>query len=270
MKNLRTVGLVGVVLLSLFGIFVGGLLTWHHDTQLYAGAAAGTLWGCAESSEVNCDIVNTSAWSELLGIPIATLAMAFYAGTAVLAFLAIKRDEARAVLIAAGVGAVAYSAVLYGVSKVELHYVCAWCIRLYATNAGLLLMALLGGKPPLPSGGTIGTALAVWVGLAAVGAGGERVWRGSLAGEGPKEEVAAAGAERTKDPEGPAPTIELQVTTEDGHPATLTVGPDDAWTGNRDAKVSVVMFGDLECGFCKRSSAELARLEATYGDRVLF
>ncbi|MBM4367413.1 MAG: thioredoxin domain-containing protein, partial [Deltaproteobacteria bacterium] len=43
-----------------------------------------------------------------------------------------------------------------------------------------------------------------------------------------------------------------------------------AWTGNRDAKVAVVMFGDLECGYCKRSSAELARLEATYGDRVLF
>jgi hypothetical protein len=30
------------------------------------------------------------------------------------------------------------------------------------------------------------------------------------------------------------------------------------------------MFGDLECGYCKRSSAELSRLEATYGDRVLF
>jgi hypothetical protein len=34
--------------------------------------------------------------------------------------------------------------------------------------------------------------------------------------------------------------------------------------------VAVVMFGDLECGYCKRSSAELSRLEATYGVRVLF
>ena len=61
----------------LLGLFAGGLMTWHHDVQLYGGAQV-ELIGCEESSEVNCDIVNTSEYSELLGVPLATWAIPFY------------------------------------------------------------------------------------------------------------------------------------------------------------------------------------------------
>ena len=45
------IGLWLLIPLALFGMFVGGLMTWHHDTQLYGGADdQGELIGCTESA----------------------------------------------------------------------------------------------------------------------------------------------------------------------------------------------------------------------------
>ncbi len=265
----RRLGLLLLVPLTLFGVFVGGLMTWHHDTQLY-GSGHAELVGCEESATVNCDIVNTSAWSELAGVPIATLAVAAYLAVLVLALDALRgRDRARSLIVLAGGVAVVLSGLLFYASKVELGYVCAWCLRLYAVNAGILVLGLLGGRPEAPDRSTVLGHGAVFAALLLLAAGGERLYRASLTGGGGPE-VARAAGDRTRDPEGPAPPLSFQVRTEDDHETSFTLDPDDAWTGSRDAKVAVVMFGDLECGYCKRSSAELARLEATYGDRVLF
>lgn len=273
MKPLERVGLWLLVPLALFGIFVGGLMTWHHDGQLYGGDEKGQLIGCEESAAVNCDIVNTSAYSEIAGVPIATLAIPFYATVLVLAVLALQgRKGARALLVGAGVFAVGYSAFLFYVSKTDLGYVCLWCIRLYATNTGVLVLSLLGGKPSRPSTDVLMLGAGVYLGLLVLSVGGERVYRGSLSGGAPatKEQVAEEGVVRGGDPQGPPPQLSFDVTTEDNNQVSFSLDADDAWTGNKDARVAVVMFGDLECGYCKRSSAELARLEATYGDRVLF
>lgn len=271
MSGLRKLSLALLVPLMCFGVFVGGLMTWHHDTQLYGGGEQGQLIGCTESAEVNCDIVNTSEYSELLGVPIATLAIPFYATVLVLALMALRgRRGARALIIAAGVGAIGYSGFLYHVSKSELGYVCAWCIRLYAVNTATLVLGLLGGIPEGPDGQMLGIFGGIYLGFLVPSVAGERLYRSALSGPGGGAEVAEVGKERHKDPAGPAPALTFQVKTEDNHDVTLTLNPEDAWTGNRDAKVAVVMFGDLECSYCKRSSAELARLEATYGDRVLF
>ena len=270
------IGLWLLIPLALFGMFVGGLMTWHHDTQLYGGADdQGELIGCTESAEVNCDIVNTSDYSELAGVPIATLAIPFYATVLLLAALALRgRPGARALLVGMGALATLYSIFLFGISKTELHYVCAWCMRLYAVNGGVLVLSLLGGKPERPDQQTLLLAGGAFLALNLVAVGAERGYRSSLSGAvgGPAltEKVAEKADKRGKDPSGPAPQRSFQVKTEDNKDATFSLDPDDAWTGNPEATVSVVMFGDLECGYCKRTSAELARLEATYADRVLF
>ncbi len=254
-----------LVPILLFGVFVGGLMTWHHDVQLF-GDAQIELVGCTESAEVNCDIVNTSAYSELLGVPIATLAIPFYGVALFLVAMALRgREGARAALVGLGVAAVGYSGFLYYVSKTELQYVCAWCIRLYGVNTALLVLAALA-KDKLPGRAVLQPAALTYAALLVLSVGGERAYRSTMSG-GVK--IADAGV-RTKDTTGPAPDRTFTVTTEDNREATFSLDADDAWTGNRDAKVAVVMFGDLECGYCKRSSAELNRLEATYGDRVLF
>ena len=184
------------------------------------------------------------------------------------------RPGARGLLVGMGLLATIYSIFLYGISKTELHYVCAWCMRLYVVNISVLVLSLLGGKPERPDQGTLVLAGGAFLALNLIAVGGERGYRSSLSGSvgGPAlSAVVAEKAEtRGKDPTGPAPQRTFNVKTEDDNDTTFSLDPDDAWTGNPDARVSVVMFGDLECGYCKRTSAELARLEATYSDRVLF
>ena len=260
------IGLWLLIPLALFGMFVGGLMTWHHDTQLYGGADdQGELIGCTESAEVNCDVVNTSDYSELAGVPIATLAIPFYATVLLLAALALKgRPGARGLLVGMGLLATIYSIFLYGISKTELHYVCAWCMRLYVVNISVLVLSLLGGKPERPDQGTLVLAGGAFLALNLIAVGGERGYRSSLSGSvgGPAlSAVVAEKAEtRGKDPTGPAPQRTFNVKTEDDKDTTFSLDPDDAWTGNPDAAVSVVMFGDLECGYCKRTGFELRRL----------
>ena len=65
----RNIGLWLLIPVLLFGVYIGLLMTWHHDYQLFEGQLDGQLKGCEESGEVNCDAVNTSAYSEILGIP---------------------------------------------------------------------------------------------------------------------------------------------------------------------------------------------------------
>jgi len=271
---LRKPALVLTLLLALFGVFVGGLMTWHHDTQLYGTEETkGELIGCTESAEVNCDIVDTSDYSEIAGVPIASLAIPFYASVGLLAALGLMGRKTGGAQLLAGLGAVAYSGFLFYISKHELHYVCAWCIRLYGTNAAILLLAPFVDKPAVPSRDVLAPWLGAYVALLLLTVAGERGYRASVsgpAGDGPKFATDASGLHTGADPKGDAPALSFTVTTADKKETTFTLDPDDAWTGNRNAKVAVVMFGDLECGYCKRSSAELGRLEATYGDRVLF
>ena len=94
MSTLAKASLWLLVPILLFGVFVGGLMTWHHDVQLF-GDAQIELVGCTESAEVNCDIVNTSAYSELLGVPIATLAIPFYGLALFLVAQALRGREGR-------------------------------------------------------------------------------------------------------------------------------------------------------------------------------
>jgi protein-disulfide isomerase len=189
------------------------------------------------------------------------------------AALGLRGRKTGGLQLGAALGAVAYSGFLFYVSKTQLGYVCAWCLRLYGTNAALLVLAPLVDKPALPGRDVLAPVLGAYAAFLVATVGGERVYRASISGGGgaaPASALAASGAHEGADPKGEAPALSFTVTTEDKNERTFSLDPDDAWTGNRNAKVAVVMFGDLECGYCKRSSAELARLEATYGDRVLF
>jgi len=270
MGGLRKTGLILLIPNLLFGMFIGVLLTWHHDTELY-GTVSGELIGCTASAEVSCDAVNTSAWSELFGVPIATWSFASHATVLGLVLLALRgRDAARALVVLAGVIAVAGSAFLFYISKVELGFVCAWCLRLYVVNALILVLALLGGRPPLPDLRLLGAGAAGYALLLLLSFGAERAFRASLLDGAAPIAIVEAESDRGRDPAGQAPTLSVAVSTEDGNEADLVLHPDDAWKGNPESSVTVVEFADLECPYCKRMASELARLEATYGDRVLF
>ncbi|MCA9773400.1 MAG: thioredoxin domain-containing protein, partial [Myxococcales bacterium] len=266
-----------IVLLGLAGAAIGGLMTWHHENQLYGGGDVhGALIGCVETAEVNCDVVNTSEFSEFLGVPIATWAIPTYLTIALLALWGLRGERsALGLLVLAGVAAVGYSGFLYWVSKTQLQYVCAWCIRLYFINGGIFVLALVAGglAVPRPNARTWGIAAGAFAVLALVSVLGERGYRSMLLAEAPTiTALGAGGAGEAEglDPEGKAPERSFEVRTEEGKTAILRVSPDDPWKGNPGAAVTIIEFADFECGYCKRMSAELERLYEAYKDRVLF
>ena len=278
----RTSALVLLMLAGVSGAAISGLMTWHHDVQLFGDAALqGGLIGCEASEEVNCDIVNTSEYSELLGVPIATWGIATYLLVAALAALAVAgRQAALKLLLAIGIGTSLYSGFLFGISKLQLNYVCAWCMRLYGINLSIPVLSLIAGawSAPRPSGKVIGSALAAFVMLSAVSVGGERAFRASLLGddasgtrltEAPPEASPVPSGPQL-DPEGVLTARTMEVKTEDKNDAILHIRADDAWKGNPDAEVMLVEFADLECGYCKRTSGQLKRLVEAYSDDVLF
>lgn len=268
--NRKNLALGLLLVLLAVGLYAGGLMTWHHDVQLYGGQQV-QLVGCEESATVSCDAVNTSAWSELFGVPIATLSIPFYLTLMALSVLAMRgREDARALLLAGGAFATLYSVFLAYISVHELGFVCLWCMRMYSVHiAALVLPLVAGGLPSKPDLGFTGRIGALFAVLLVLAVGGERVYRTQLTG-GAGVAVSATTVSLDHDPSGPAPVMSFDVTTEDGNVRKLTLDPDDAWAGHKDSKVAVVMFADLECPYCKRTSAEVGRLIATYGDRVLF
>ena len=120
-------------------------MTSHHEQQLYGGEK-GKLIGCETTAQVNCDVVNTSVYSEFLSIPIATWGFATYAVLllGVLLTLSGKKDYLKPIFFA-GIGSVLYSGFLYYISMVELGFVCLWCMRLYAVNLAIPILTGLAG-----------------------------------------------------------------------------------------------------------------------------
>lgn len=264
----------------LFGAGVGVLLTWHHERELYGGAEVQEgLVGCEETATVSCDAVNTSEHSELFGVPIATLGVPVYLLAALLAASALRgRRRALPVLALMGLGATGYSGFLLYVSVTQVGAVCAWCMRLYGVNLALLVLPLLAGawrapRPRLPD------LLLYAVTFVLLGTGAVAVqthYRGELLMPASPTQVlgitplpASVEHAPAEDPEGPPPLSEVTIQTDEG-PVTLPIAPDDPWRGDRSARVVVVEFADLQCGYCKRAAAQLDRLFAAYGDRVLF
>lgn len=268
--------LVVMILVLLVGTGISAVMTWHHEIILYGGEAdAGEMIDCSTTDEVSCDLVNTSEYSEFVGVPIATWGIATYLVLAGLALAALRgRPRVLWLLIAGGVASVLYSAFLFYISKVVLDYLCTWCIRLYVVNGATLALALLARahRAPRPQLGTVCKAALAFALLSAVSIGLQRTWRASLVGDAADVELVEAEpqAHEERDPEGTPPPLSFEVKTEDGNDAILTIQPDDAWRGNPEATVAIVEFYDFQCGYCKRVSAQIDRLFPTYRDRVLF
>jgi protein-disulfide isomerase/uncharacterized membrane protein len=280
--------LLALIPTLLFGVFVGALMTQHHEQQLYGGEK-GELIGCEASAEVNCDIVNTSAYSEFLSVPIATWGMGTYLVLLICTILALRgRKEYTGVLLLSGILSSLYSVFLFYISKSELGFVCLWCMRLYAVNIGLLVLSFLaGGWHNIRAVAAWKNTVFLFVVAWGVVIGGQRMYRNSLLGEAAsidldqkiaqqqeKEEgkpKATSSDEKSIfiDPEGPPPALSFEIQTEDKNTATLTISPDDPWKGSPNASIAIVEFADLECGYCKRTSSEIARVYEAYKDDII-
>lgn len=253
-----------------FGVVAGTLMTWHHEMQLYG--EGGELIGCSESATVSCDEVNTSTWSEVFGVPLATWAIATYVTFAVLTVLALRgRRAAGSVLFIGGAAVTAFSLFLLYVALSQVGFLCSWCLRLYIVNAATFVLAWLATGPGRPDRAMLLRAAAIFAVVALLSISVQRIYRRQLIGA--PASVATKPAEPAMvehDPAASAPERTVAVTSEDGKTGALVIAPRDAWKGNPKAKVTLVEFADFQCGHCRNASIALSKVFEMYGDRVLF
>ncbi|MHB8923496.1 MAG: vitamin K epoxide reductase family protein, partial [Thermoleophilia bacterium] len=106
---------------------IAGYLTWVHYFQLELFCLAG-----------GCEQVQTSSYSELLGIPVALLGVAGY--LLILVSLLIPGDTGRLLgLIFSFVG-LGYSLYLTYLELFQIHAICQWCVASAVTIALLTIL----------------------------------------------------------------------------------------------------------------------------------
>lgn len=136
-----------LLLFSLLGLFAAGFSFYEH-TLLHTGAASGPSL-CNISAQFNCDAINKSAYSTVLGVPLAQIGVAFYGLSAIGSFIATVVGfsfAALGVYLIAGIGALALSLYLFFISKFVIGYLCLFCIAMYIANAGIFFAAFLAAR----------------------------------------------------------------------------------------------------------------------------
>ena len=134
---------------SSLGIALTGYLSW-------TAFSGGAVQGCSAGG--GCDIVLTSRWATLLGLPTALWGLAAYAGLAAIAFVR-RADRHWSYAWSAALFGVAYSVYLTVVSLTILESACPYCL----TSLGLVtatLALVVWQRPPE-------MAHRSWVGLVA-------------------------------------------------------------------------------------------------------
>lgn len=131
-------------ILSLFGLGLSLILLYH-----WLWAASGLQDGpsfCAISKFFNCDKTNESAYSVMLGLPLASWGTLFYLLTGTLAFCRLTfktptREDFAKILFFASVPAGLLSIYLFLVSEFIIEAICPLCLGLYIINAALLVIS---------------------------------------------------------------------------------------------------------------------------------
>jgi vitamin-K-epoxide reductase (warfarin-sensitive) len=133
-----------IAILAVGGIVVSSVSLQHHF------ATSKTAY-CDFGNTFNCDIVNRSDYSSVLGIPVALIGLLGYAAVLGLATLYRGRREAPS-LIFAGTGA-GLAFALY-LTYVEARVLGVWCIMCLTSLAIISLLTVVSGVLWFKSGAT--------------------------------------------------------------------------------------------------------------------
>jgi uncharacterized membrane protein len=128
-------------LLALVGVGISG--------YLLAVRATGGTYVCSTGG---CEVVQSSRYAELGGLPVAAIGLVGY--LLILAAAALPGDAGRAAGLSLALGGFAFSAYLLYVQLVLVDAVCLWCIASEAVMALLLAAAVarVCGEPATDSG----------------------------------------------------------------------------------------------------------------------
>lgn len=128
------------LLWCVLGLAVSVYLTYEH----YTGS---TTLACPATGAIDCARVTASAWSSILGIPVAPLGVVFFAVMLVLCRPALlRRDDRRLDLARLGFCGVGLLTALYllWAELFQVHAICLWCTGVHLLTFLLFATLLIG------------------------------------------------------------------------------------------------------------------------------
>ncbi len=287
-RQLKVITLL-VLALSLVG-FALSVIALQQHVLLTNNLSTGPSF-CNISSTINCDAVNASEWSSVLGIPIASYGMFFYlvligGALAALIMRVFPPATFAAVALLLSGGANVGTLYLLPLSWFVIKALCLICLGLYLINFLLFVMLWRG----VFSAGllqVVGEALRLIRGFFST------VVRGGWSSTSWAARVVACGIVllaywnvvapdvllayyRAKQPQQQGFSSEEAVEKWHGAPVVETgLRLDDGvfgdyWQGRRDAPIRIVEFADYGCGACRNMSSVLHELLAHYEGKYLY
>ena len=124
-----------VAILAVGGIVVSSVSLKHHY-------ATSKTEFCDIGNTFNCDIVNRSEYSEILGIPVALIGMVGYAAVLGLATVYRERRETPSLIVAGASAGLAFALYL---SYIEGRVLGVWCIMCLSSLALISGIAVVSG-----------------------------------------------------------------------------------------------------------------------------
>jgi uncharacterized membrane protein len=134
-----------IAILALAGMVVSGVSLQRH----YAKSASAF---CDFGERFNCDIVNRSEYSTIMGIPVAGIGVAGYAVLLVLATICRTRVETPLRLLITALAGLAFALYL---TYIEGHVLETWCILCLSSLALITMITVLVGVLKARGGATL-------------------------------------------------------------------------------------------------------------------
>ena len=147
----RTYSLIAIMLLSIIGIYLGITLTQFHYALLdKQNNPSAELLPCTLGESFNCDLVNSSPYSELFGIPVAFLGFLFYLFLFISCGVCFwKKEYATKIMILAHIMViigVLFSAYLFYIAYFVIGALCPYCIIMDTLNITLLILTKIAAE----------------------------------------------------------------------------------------------------------------------------
>jgi len=239
-------------ILLLIGSIAALRLTWHHETLLYAKKAA-SIGLCPENQTISCDLVNTSSYSELGGIPIALFAVPTYLFLLGLILLRNRWAFFRPLIIVIGACTSLYSLFLAAIAFFEIGFVCLWCLFLYLVNVATFILGFIGYRGYRHENQAEGRFFSLKSGLALSGVSFLGLFLISLFVQSQYRSHLISTAQKPTEKKDLLGKCLPQVTLKD-----ITNGNSFILPSTQSQKPTFLVFWSSTCGHCKKEMPEIS------------